>query len=131
MSEQTPKIAADALSRPLDGEAIPHDSAPPPSEAPLSFSALPGYSRSLLKINLPVKVVLAEKKERLGEITELAPGAIIKFDKACDALLQMCVGNLSVAEGEAVKVGDKFGFRVSRILMPKEHFTKVQSRHAG
>jgi len=90
------------------------------------FSQLPGYSRSLLRIPVPVSVRLASKKEAIKNIIELAPGAIIKFDKACDQPLRLYVGDQEVAEGEAVKVGDCFGFRLSQMLMPKEHFRTVR-----
>jgi len=92
------------------------------------FSQLPGYSQSLLRIELPVRVVLASKKEDLQSIVELASGSIIKFDKSCDELLLLQVGDQRVAMGEAVKVGDKFGFRVSKIVLPDEHFKKVRPK---
>lgn len=98
---------------------------------PLDFSQLPAYSRSLLKIQVPVRVVLASRKENLKDVVEMAPGTIIKFDKACDELLRLFVGDQSVAEGEAVKVGDKFGFRVLQMLMPEEHFLKARAGKAG
>lgn len=97
----------------------------------LELSQLPEYSRSLLKICLPVSVILASKKESLQDVTELAPGTVVKFEKACDEMLRLYVGTQAVAEGEAVKVGDKFGFRVSAMLLPEEHFLKVQPTHAG
>jgi flagellar motor switch/type III secretory pathway protein FliN len=95
------------------------------------FSQLPDYTRSLLRIELPVRVVLASKKEDLKHIVELASGSIIKFDKACDEMLHLQVGDQHVALGEAVKVGDKFGFRVSSIVLPDEHFSKVQPKKTG
>jgi flagellar motor switch/type III secretory pathway protein FliN len=104
------------------------EAASPAPSRPLDFSQLPSYSRSLLKIEVPLRVVLASRKETLKEIVELAPGTIIKFEKACDELLQMYVGDQPVAEGEAVKIGDKFGFRVLAMLMPEEHFLKVRGK---
>lgn len=95
------------------------------------FSQLPGYSRSLLRIEVPVRVVLASKKESMKDIVELAAGTIIKFEKSCDEMLTLQVGDHAVAEGEAVKVGDKFGFRVSKMVMPDEHFKKVRPKNAG
>lgn len=91
----------------------------------LGLDALPQYSRSLLKVRLPVRVVLARQRQRVENVVDLAPGAILQFDKPCDDLLELEVGGQSVAEGEAVKVGDKFGFRVSSILLPSERFRKV------
>jgi flagellar motor switch protein FliN/FliY len=90
------------------------------------ISTLPKYSRSLLKIRVPVSVQLATKKELVQEVIALAPGSIIKFEKGCDELLQMIVGEHAVAEGEAVKIGEKFGFRVTSMLLPREHFVPVR-----
>ena len=95
------------------------------------FSQLPGYFRSLLRIELPVHVVLATKKESLKDVVELASGSIIKFNKSCDEMLHLQVGDQPVAVGEAVKVGDKFGFRVSHMVMPDEHFVKVEPKTIG
>ena len=90
------------------------------------FSGLPNYSRSLLKIDVPVSVELASKKETLHEVISLAPGSIIKFDKGCEQLLRLLVGENPVALGEAVKVGEKFGFRVTSMLLPPEHFVTAK-----
>lgn len=98
---------------------------------PLDFSRLPGFSRSLLKISVPVSVVLAAKKESLCDVVELASGSIIQFEKGCEELLHLYVGDQPVAEGEAVKVGDKFGFRVTAMVMPDEHFMRVPPKSTG
>ncbi len=98
---------------------------------PQDFSSLPTYSRSLLNIKVPVHVVLASKKESINDVVEMAPGTIIKFDKSCDELLRLYVGEQEVAEGEAIKIGDMFGFRVNAMRMPKEHFMKVPPNNAG
>lgn len=92
------------------------------------LTQLPGYARSLLKIRVPVSVQLAAKKELVQEVITLAPGSIIKFDKGCEELLQMIVGEHTVAEGEAVKIGEKFGFRVTSMLFPPEHFVPARKR---
>jgi flagellar motor switch protein FliN len=97
-----------------------------PAAAPRGLESLPKYSQSLLKIQVPVSVQLAAKKEPVQEVITLAPGSIIKFEKGCEELLQMIVGEHTIAEGEAVKIGDKFGFRVTSMLMPREHFVPVK-----
>jgi flagellar motor switch protein FliN/FliY len=98
---------------------------------PVGIAALPHYSRSLLKIRIPVSVHLASKKESVQDVVELAAGSIIKFDKGCDELLQMVIGGQTIAEGEAVKIGDKFGFRVTGMLLPREHFVPASRPKAG
>lgn len=137
------------LTAPLDlvtaaAEEAPAEPASPPPPPPTpaapakehrpkitDFAQLPGYSQSLLRIELPVRVVLASKKENLHNIVELASGSIIKFEKSCDEMLHLQIGEQKLAVGEAVKVGDKFGFRVSNMVMPDEFFMKVQPKKTG
>jgi flagellar motor switch protein FliN/FliY len=87
--------------------------------------ALPGYTKSLLRIRVPVVVTLAEKKQQLERILELGPGMIVHFDKSCDEMLGLEVNNRRIAEGEVVKVGDKFGLRITNLVLPGEHFAAV------
>jgi flagellar motor switch protein FliN/FliY len=133
-----PAEATAAPSAPAaEAKPAPKPAAPPqpPAAAPKTvirgqqppdFSGLPGYSRSLLKISVPVSVELASKKETLQEVIALAPGSIIKFDKGCEEMLRLLVGENAVAVGEAVKVGEKFGFRVTSMLLPPEHFVTAR-----
>ncbi|MCA9267536.1 MAG: FliM/FliN family flagellar motor switch protein [Planctomycetales bacterium] len=86
---------------------------------------LPGYSRSLLSIRVPVMVSLAQTKMRAEKVVELGPGAIIQFDKRCEEMLQLEAGGRVIAEGEAVKVGEKFGLRISAIQTPEDRFIRV------
>lgn len=109
--------------------AAPRPAAPAPRAS--DFSDLPGYSRSLLKISVPVSVELASKKETLQEVIGLAPGSIIKFEKGCEEMLRLLVGENAVATGEAVKVGEKFGFRVTSMLMPPEHFVTAKKARSA
>jgi len=96
-----------------------------------TLKSLPAYSRSLLRISVPVVVVLAQKRQTLGRIVEFGPGSIIQFEKSCDGMLELRVGDHSIAVGEAVKVGDKFGLRVASMVLPGERFEKVERNRAG
>ena len=86
---------------------------------------LPGYTRSLLKIPVPVIVQLASKKQSIRQILALCPGSIISFEKTCDETLELFAGGCQIAAGEAVKVSDKFGLRILTMSMPDERFRKV------
>jgi flagellar motor switch/type III secretory pathway protein FliN len=92
----------------------------------LSTEELPDYSRSLLRIRLPVVVTLARKREPVDRIVKLGPGSIIQFEKSCEETLDMEIGGLSVATGEAIKVGDKFGLRINAMILPEERFLPVR-----
>jgi flagellar motor switch protein FliN/FliY len=94
------------------------------------LAALPAYSRSLLRIQVPVVVKLAETRLSVGRILELGPGSIMHFDKPCDQPLTLCVGTREVAVGETVKVGEKFGLRITSMVMPQEKFGSVKAKAA-
>lgn len=89
------------------------------------LATLPPYSRSLLKIQVPVKVTLASKRQPIGRVLELAPGTILHFGKPCDDPLTLCVGTRPVAVGETVKIGEKFGLRITSMVMPDEYFAPI------
>jgi flagellar motor switch protein FliN/FliY len=86
---------------------------------------LPPYSRSLLRIKVPVIVTLAATTQPVSRVLDLAPGTILHFAKPCDDPLTLNVGRTEVAVGETVKVGDKFGLRVTSMVLPKEKFEPV------
>jgi flagellar motor switch/type III secretory pathway protein FliN len=86
---------------------------------------LPVYSRSLLKIKTPVRVTLAATKLPVRQIVELAPGSLIQFPKSCEESLDLEVGQQVIARGEAVKVGEKFGLRITHMVLPGERFMPI------
>jgi len=92
---------------------------------PATEEDLPPYARSLLRIQIPVVVTLARNRQPLARIVELGPGSIIHFNKSCEEMLDLEVGGRSIASGEAVKVGDKFGLRLTSIVLPGERFKPV------
>ena len=92
---------------------------------------LPPYTQSLLRIKVPVIVTLAEKRQPMGRIVELGPGSIIQFDKSCEEMLELDVSDCPVATGEAVKVGDKFGLRITSMILPEERFSSVKKSRSS
>jgi len=89
---------------------------------------LPPYTRSLLRIKVPVVVTLAQNRQPLHRILELGSGSIIQFDKSCEEMLELSVGDHTVAHGEAVKVGDKFGLRITSMILPEERFLPLREK---
>ncbi len=81
---------------------------------------LSSQTRNVLKIPVVVTVSLANQRRPIHEIIEMGPGTIVKFEKTFDEPMELTVGELTVATGEVVKVGDKFGLRIGRIVSPQE-----------
>jgi flagellar motor switch protein FliN/FliY len=130
---KAPEPAAEPSPPPAPVAAAP----PPPSpvqakpqpvaspHAPV-FGGLPSYTRSLLRIQVPVLVTLAHKRQPLNKVVELRPGSIIQFNKSCEEMLELEVNNQVIAEGECVKAGDKFGLRITAMKPPEERFKTVR-----
>lgn len=91
------------------------------SDQPANASGVTGsraatYAHSLLQISVPVHVKLASQRTSIQEIIELGPGSIVKFEKTCDQPLELVVGDRTIAEGEVIKIGDKFGVRIRGLV---------------
>jgi flagellar motor switch protein FliN len=77
-----------------------------PSESQLS---------RILRLEVPIIVKLAERKLSVHEVMRLGAGAIIEFLKSSEEPLQLLVNNKAIGLGEAVKVGENFGLRITQI----------------
>lgn len=92
-----------------------------------SASGFPPFTKNLLRIRVPLMVTLAQKKQPVQAIVELVPGSIIQFNKSCEEMLELEVSGEPIAHGECVKVGDKFGLRITSMILPAERFAAVRS----
>jgi flagellar motor switch protein FliN/FliY len=95
------------------------------------LAQLPAYSRSLLRIQVPLVVTLAATQQPVSRVLDLAPGTILHFGKSCDEPLTLSVGGCDIAVGETVKVGEKFGLRIMSMTMPEEKFERVAATSAS
>ena len=109
MAELPPNDVAEATGAPAEPAA-------PLTGIEAELDGLPTHARRLLKLSVPLQVTLASQRKSVQEIIELGPGSIVKFDKTFDQPLQLMVGDRAVAQGEVVKVGDKFGLRIRGLL---------------
>ena len=69
----------------------------------------------ILLLQVPVIVKLAERKLSLNEVMRLGVGAIIEFSKSSEEPLELLINNRPIGYGEAVKVGENFGLKITRI----------------
>jgi flagellar motor switch protein FliN len=118
MAESTPETSPEVAVAPV--ATSPAATAPEPAAKMTPLEAelqrLPAYARGFLRIRVPLQVTLASQRKSVQEIIELGPGSIVKFEKTCDQPLELSVGGRTIAEGEVVKVGDKFGVRISNLV---------------
>lgn len=130
--EEAPAMAAYEEEEELPAAEPARAAASPANHAALAsgpadtpFQNLPDYAHSLMQIKLPVMVTLARQKLKVKRVLEIAPGSLIQFDKFCEDMLDVEAADRKIALGEAVKVGDKFGIKITSIVMPPERFNTV------
>ena len=71
--------------------------------------------KTILKLRVPLTVRLGRRELPLNEVLELAPGALIELPQRADGALTLQAGNRAIGTGSAVKVGERFGLRVTQI----------------
>jgi flagellar motor switch protein FliN/FliY len=81
--------------------------------------------KKILRIKVPFKVVLSEKKVRMRDILTFQVGSLIEFDKLSDEHLDILVNQQFFGYGEVVKIHEKFGVRVKSILSLKEKIRRL------
>ena len=74
----------------------------------------PELSR-ILGLTVPVSVVVAEQALPIESILQITVGTILEFDVSFGAELSLVVGDRTVGRGNAVKVGENFGLRITNI----------------
>ena len=74
----------------------------------------------ILRLEVPLIVRLGERRMKVRELLQLAPGAIIELPKNAEEDLDLLVKNRLVGGGSAVKVGENFGIRIEWIGEPQE-----------
>lgn len=68
---------------------------------------------SILRIEVPVIVRIAERSLSVRDVRSLAPGSIVELPKHADEELEVLVNNKPIGCGRAVKVGENFGLRIT------------------
>jgi len=117
-------VGEDPSAAEQDWAAIPAAAPPqPPTATPTPTAAQtndPAATRvrnlrRILELEVPVIVQLAERTLPLSEIINLTSGAIIEFDRSAESPLELMINNKCIGNGQAVKVGENFGLRVTGI----------------
>ncbi len=113
---------AELLATEVSGEPAP-DPAPAAAQ-PVSAASCPPTSlpanlpielQRILQLEVPVIVQLADRHMEMADVLALNVGSVIEFDRKFDAELELVVSDRQIGLGHAVKVGENFGLRITRI----------------
>jgi len=125
-----PTASAPATSvAPEPGGAAPKRTQVPWGHRAVSAAsaARPEDPKRILRLEVPVIVTLAGRTMPLSKILSLSPGSIIEFEKPSDEMLDLMINNRCIGRGQAVKVGENFGLRVTIIGTVKNRIEALAS----
>ena len=112
---------ADALGVGEDRPAFaPLTSPAPPKPGEAASRPAQMELRRLLRLEVPVIVTLAERTMSVAEVMKLSLGAILEFEVSADSELALMINNKRLGAGTAVKVGENFGLRITRVVGAQE-----------
>lgn len=104
----------DALLKQGAAEAAPPSKPPPPRPARLATNCDPKLAQ-ILRLKAPVIVEVARRRWPIQMLRNLSLGMIIEFEKSVEEPMQLRINNRVIGAGEAVKIGEHFGLRVSTV----------------
>jgi len=88
--------------------------------APLADTCeVPTDFKTILKLKVPMTVELGHRRMPMSEVLALAPGALVELPQRADDPLVLHAANRPIGTGAAVKVGEQFGLRVTKISPPR------------
>lgn len=76
---------------------------------------MPTDVKTILNLTVPVIVQVGQQKVVMDDVLTLCPGAILELNKSAEDELDLMINNIKIGKGVAVKVGENFGFSVTKI----------------
>ena len=88
----------------------------------------PSQSRGLqflFDVPLQVSVEVGRCKILLKDLLEMGTGQVIELDKMANDPLDLYVNSRLIARGKAVKIGDKFGIKLTEVISTSDRIEKL------
>jgi len=70
-----------------------------------------------MDVPVEVTVELGRRRVRIGEVLRLGPGSVLELSKSNGEPLDIYVNDRLIARGEAVVVGERYGVRLTEVLV--------------
>jgi flagellar motor switch protein FliN/FliY len=74
----------------------------------------------VMDVPVELTIELGRKTAKIGEVLRLGPGSILELTKANGEPLDVYVNDRLIARGEAVVVGERYGIRLTEVVVSEE-----------
>ena len=82
---------------------------------------------TILQLKVPLIVTVGTQRISLNTVLGFGPGSIVELNKSSDEPLEILINNKHVGTGEAIKVGENFGVRITKMLPAQERVQAMGS----
>lgn len=79
----------------------------------------------LFDVPLQVSVEVGRARILLKDLLQMGEGYVVELDKFSGDPLDLYVNSRLIARGEAVKVGDKFGIKLTEVVSPSDRISHL------
>ena len=79
----------------------------------------------LYDVPLQVSVEVGRARILLKDLLQMGEGSVVELDKMAGEPLDLYVNSRLIARGEAVRVGDKFGIRLTEVVSHSDRLEKL------
>lgn len=74
----------------------------------------------VMDVPVELRIELGRRKSKIGDLLKLGPGSVLELDKANGEALDIYVNDRLIARGEAVVMGERYGVRLTEVLLGHE-----------
>jgi flagellar motor switch protein FliN len=120
-----------ALSEIEADQSVAPSLAPAKASAGIAQLLREGNLELLLDLELPVSLRFGSRKSTLGELLELATGAVLELDREVGQPVDMVINDIVVARGEVVVVDGDYGLRITELGSPRQRIGSLLDVKCG
>jgi flagellar motor switch protein FliN/FliY len=80
---------------------------------------VPNNLGMLLDVNMQLTVELGRAKMSVKQVLDLQQGAVLELDRIAGDAVDIYVNDHLIGRGDVVVVDDKFGVRITELIIPK------------
>ncbi|MBX2886880.1 MAG: flagellar motor switch protein FliN [Granulosicoccus sp.] len=81
----------------------------------------------IMDIPVTVSMELGRARISIKELLSMNPGAVIELQRLASEPMEILVNGTLVAHGEAVRVGDRYGVRLTNVVSAADRLNQVGS----
>lgn len=71
----------------------------------------------VMDVPVEITIELGRRRMKIADVLKLGPGSVLELDKVSGEPLDIYVNNRLIARGEAVVIGERYGVRLTEVLL--------------